>query len=118
MSASLLFASWLRLSLITSFIVLTPIALFRIRANYRKGKLSKAKDYIVIIILTLMISIAFYVWLNQAATTLRSTIMCNKEKRHTTKKTMSILHLLARICYSYNSIIQNLPYFYIPFPCA
>lgn len=55
--------------LISGFIVLTPFAMFRVRANYKKGELSKAKDYVIVIILTFVLSIIFYILYNQATAT-------------------------------------------------
>jgi hypothetical protein len=50
--------------LLSGFIVLTPFAIYRIRANFKRGNLSKAKDYMLVIMLTLILSIAFYLWYN------------------------------------------------------
>ncbi len=55
--------------LLSGFIILTPFAVLRARKNYKKGQLSKAKDYVVVIILTLILSIVFYLWYNQVTTT-------------------------------------------------
>lgn len=55
--------------LLSGFIILTPLAIYRIRANFKKGNLSKAKDYMLVIMLTLILSIVFYLWYNQSTTT-------------------------------------------------
>ena len=51
--------------LLSGFIVLTPFAALRVRTNYKKGEFTKAKDFAIVIILTLILSISFYMWHNQ-----------------------------------------------------
>lgn len=54
--------------LLSGCMILTPFALYRISVNIKKKNLSKAKDYVVIIILTLILSVAFYLWYNPSTT--------------------------------------------------
>ncbi len=54
--------------LLSGCIILAPFALYRISVNIKKNNLSKAKDYVIIIILTLILSIAFYRWYNTSTT--------------------------------------------------